>query len=459
MNNQTVYWLWIQQALGYGSGNISYIIENYTFAEDFYRASFREKLMCGAFSHQLAEKLRDISLDEASRTIDLCLDSGIDIITIGDVYYPKRLMQINNPPAVLFVKGRKESLVYENMLAMVGTRNASAYGTRNAFKLSFDLAKNGFTIVSGGALGIDTYSHKGVLQADGSTVCILGCGINYRYLQSNAAMREQILRKGAVISEYAPDVHASKYTFPLRNRIISGMSKGVLVVEAGKKSGSLITVELAMEQGRDVFAVPGDISSSVSMGTNELIKDGAIPVTSAEDVVCCYSDKSEDAAQKKKKPSNSYKKNQKLVQPDLLDEKPVNDFGSKEQKSNKNKKDSKKAENKTSPKTAVKSDDADKKAKALNKKSSDNGEAKKEILETNKNPVLSKEVFEELSENEKKVLVAFDNDTMHIDTIAERTGIPIAKVHSAITRLEMNDYLEACQGRSYKILVSVEELD
>jgi len=462
MNNQTVYWLWIQQALGYGSVNISYIIENYTFAEDFYRASFREKLMCGSFSHNLAEKLRDTSLDNAGKTIEMCIKSGIEIITVGDLYYPERLLHISNPPVVLFVKGNAEVLSAEKNLAMVGTRSATPYGTRNAFRLAFDLAKNDYTIVSGGALGIDTSSHRGTLQADGSTVCVLGCGINYSYLPQNAPMRNQILRKGAVISEYAPDVHPSKVTFPLRNRIISGLSKGVLVVEAGRRSGSLITVELAMEQGRDVFAVPGDISSSVSVGTNDLIKDGAFPVTSADDIVQYYGAQVKSEIPKIKKQGNSFRKEQKNIRLKIFDEKIENDTGlDSSEKVNCDKKQISQADDNGVNKTPVCS------VKVSDRKSNSDSPAEKDKQVNNltkkipdsEKPVLSREAFEALSENDKKILFAFDNDTMHIDTLAERTGLSISKVHSIITRLEMNDYIQACQGRSYKLMVSVKNYE
>ncbi len=431
MNNQTAYWLWIQQAIGYGNRKISYIINHYTFAEDFFRAPFEEKLMCGNFTKKDIEKLKDTSLDKARKIIQQCKESNIEIVTIGDVAYPERLLYIDNPPAVLYVKGNLEVISEELSIAMVGTRNSTPYGMRTAFQLSADLAANGAVIISGGALGIDTYSHRGALNSDGKTVCVLGCGINYKYLRENDEMKKQILRRGAVISEYPPDTPASRYTFPQRNRIISGLSKGVLIVEAGKRSGSLITAELALEQGRDVFAVPGDISSDVSFGTNELIKDGAVPVTSAADVIEYYGGKLQENKKPPKK--NSKKEVPAFTQIDLLvDTKKSNQ---QDKQTEKMYSPSKPEKNKST--TAVKEEKTD---------PSDEISSLKKI---------SKEEWNDLSENSRKVLSAFDSEVLHIDRIVERTGLAIGTVHSILTKLEMFEYIEMLEGRNYKILVSI----
>ena len=174
---------------------------------------------------------------------------------------------------------------------MVGTRDATISGKKIAFSLSYQLARAGTIVISGGARGIDTAAHKGALQAQGKTVCVLGCGLDYPYLMENAGLRDWIAESGAVISEYPPDMPGSKAAFPIRNRIISGLSCGVLVVEAAAKSGSLITADLALEQGRDVFAVPCGIDNPVSRGVNTLIKNGAVPVSSAAELLEQYLDR------------------------------------------------------------------------------------------------------------------------------------------------------------------------
>ncbi len=443
MNNQNAYWIWLQETIGCGSRKISNILSNFTFAEDFYRASLEEKLMCGCFSQKDINKLKNTSLDNARRTINRCKECEIDIITIGDVAYPKRLMEIDSPPAVIYIKGNKEVLGEEFSVAMVGTRTATPYGTRSAFKFAYDLAKNDAVIISGGALGIDTFSHRGALQADGKTVCVLGCGIEYRYLRENDELKKQMIRKGAVISEYPPDARASRYTFPQRNRIISGLSKGVLIIEAGSKSGSLITASLALEQGRDVFAVPGDISSSVSFGTNELIKDGAKAVTSAEDIIKFYKgDYKDDKIERRKtKRTAAPKKEQTFEQFDIIFD---NSFDRVKAESFYSAKYNTEKVSLTSKIPAVKKT----KSKLKTVKSE-----KREHKEKIESPIekISEEEFNDLSENSQKVLLAFDNDVMHVDRIVEKSGLPINIVHSVLTQLEMYDYIEQLEGRNYKI--------
>ncbi len=440
MNNQNAYWIWLQETIGCGSRKISNILSNFTFAEDFYRASLEEKLMCGCFSQKDINKLKNTSLDNARKTINRCKECEIDIITIGDVAYPKRLMEIDSPPAVIYIKGNKDVLREDFSVAMVGTRTATPYGTRSAFKIAYDLAKNDVVIISGGALGIDTFSHRGALQADGKTVCVLGCGIEYRYLRENDELKKQMIRKGAVISEYPPDARASRYTFPQRNRIISGLSKGVLIVEAGSKSGSLITANLALEQGRDVFAVPGDISSSVSFGTNELIKDGAKAVTSAEDILKFY--KGDKRERRKTKRTAEPKKEQAFEQFDIIFDNTFDNVKAESFYS------AKRSIENIAPKVpeAMKTKSKPKTAKPKKKEPKKKIECPPEKI--------SEEDFNDLSENSQKVLLAFDSDVMHVDRLVEKSGLPINIVHSVLTQLEMYDYIEQLDGRNYKLLRS-----
>lgn len=423
MNNQTPYWVWLQHILGYGSKKTKKILNKFTFAEDFYRASLDEKMSCGCFTKGDIVKLQDTSLEYARKIIQRCEECGIDIINIGDVAYPHRLMNIENPPVVLYTKGNKEILSDFNLIGMVGTRTATSSGQRNAEIFAYNLARSGYTIVSGGAVGIDIHSHQGTLKANGRTVCVLGCGIMSNYLIKNREIKEQILKKGAIISEYPPDMRAAKYTFPLRNRIISGLSRGVLVIEAGAKSGSLITTNVAIEQNRDIFAVPGDISSEVSIGTNQLIKDGAYAVTAASDIIDFYSGKVMQRRKTFRNPVPLPTDPSELF--DL-----VVDTGSDVKKK---------------PSTAK---------KEVKKQETKKQEVKQKIEVSL--PKIAKEDFDDLSDNMKKVLLSFENDILHIDEIVERTGLPIYHVHSAITLLELGNYIKLTEGRKYKILVSIE---
>ena len=288
MTNSAKYDIWLTLALGCSSPKPKAIHRLYDSIEEFYRGGEAEWRLSGVLTPKDIEALSSTPLSKALEVVARCNALGITILSFDDPDYPARLMELHDPPAVLYMKGRLPVFDEKLTIAVVGTRNATAYGKMAAHVISGSLAKVGVIIVSGGAVGIDSLSHTAALEAGGVTVCVLGCGINYPYLTANRKMREDIALRGAVISEYPPDYPPGKYTFPERNRIIAGLSDGVLVVEAGVKSGSLITARLAAEQGRDVFAVMGNITSPYSQGTNALIKDGAVPVTDYTDVTGYY---------------------------------------------------------------------------------------------------------------------------------------------------------------------------
>ena len=209
--------------------------------------------------------------------------SKIKVIKCGDGAYPKKLENIYAKPQVLYVLGN-EKLLNDKSIAIIGCRDCTNYGLKNSYKFAYELARKEVCIVSGLARGIDSYAHIGALKAEGKTVAVLGCGLDIVYPPENFELYKAIIKNnGAIITEYPLGTKPEKMNFPIRNRIISGMSDGVLVVEAKKRSGTMITVGYALEQGKDVYAIPGNISSSTSYGTNELIKEGAIPVTKIED--------------------------------------------------------------------------------------------------------------------------------------------------------------------------------
>lgn len=288
MTNSAKYYIWLTLALGYSGPKPKAIHKLYNSIEEFYSGGESEWRLSGILNNKDIEALSSTPLTQAYDVIARCNTLGITILSFDDVDYPAKLYEIYDPPAVLYMKGKLPDFSTRLTIAMVGTRNATVYGKMTSHLLSGALAKVGVIIVSGGAVGIDSLSHTAALEVDGTTLCVLGCGINYNYLPQNRKMRENIAVKGAVISEYPPDYPPGRYTFPERNRIISGLSDGVVIVEAGMKSGSLITARLAMEQGRDVFAVMGNITSPYSQGANKLIKDGAIPVTEFTDIIENY---------------------------------------------------------------------------------------------------------------------------------------------------------------------------
>ena len=207
------------------------------------------------------------------------------VITFGDAAYPALLKEIPDAPLVLYCKGGDLSLEHGLSMAMVGTRKASPYGLSAASKLSKRLAELGFTVVSGLARGIDTAAHKGALMAGGRSIAVLGCGLSHVYPLENEDLLEEIAEGGAVVSEFSMQTPPFAHNFPRRNRIVSGLALGVIVIEAAQRSGALITADCALEQGRDVFAVPGRIDSLSSEGVHHLIKQGAKLVTCIEDIL------------------------------------------------------------------------------------------------------------------------------------------------------------------------------
>lgn len=207
-------------------------------------------------------------------------------INTNSKYYPERLRNIDDPPKELYCLGNLDLLNYKNNIAMIGSRNCSSYGERAAKDFAYNLAKEDICIVSGLAKGIDSFSHIGALNAKGKTIAVLGSGLDNIYPKENIKLVEDIIKNdGLVISEYPLGTKPLKYHFPARNRIISGLSDSVLVVEARKNSGTNITVDFALEQGKDVFVIPGNIYSKTSDGTNFLITEGAIPVLSYKDIL------------------------------------------------------------------------------------------------------------------------------------------------------------------------------
>ncbi len=231
-----------------------------------------------------AEKIKMWKNVEWEKEIEYTEKNGIRIVTIEDKEYPPFLKKIYDPPYLLYVKGEIENHPYP--IAMVGTRNPSHYGIKMADKLSFNLASIGFTIVSGLARGIDTASHYGAVKAKGKTIGVLGSGFAHFYPRENLKLAEKIVENGgAIITEFPSETLPERWNFPLRNRIIAGISKGVIVVEAGPRSGAIITANIALSEGRDVFAIPGQADSLTSKGTNKLLKEGAILVENISDIL------------------------------------------------------------------------------------------------------------------------------------------------------------------------------
>lgn len=244
-----------------------------------------EKLMAVAgIGEKIASNIRSFKKEDLDRELSLAKKSGLRIITLEDKDYPENLKNIPDPPLVLYIKGElKEEDKFA--IAIVGSRRASFYGLSIAEKFAFELAERGFTVISGMARGIDTYAHRGALKQGKRTIAVMGSGFGHLYPEENKALAEEIARHGAVLSEFPIDAMPLRQNFPRRNRVISGLSLGVLVVEAARNSGALITADFALEQAREVFALPGKVDSRNSFGTHELIKQGAKLVSGVQDIL------------------------------------------------------------------------------------------------------------------------------------------------------------------------------
>ena len=293
--NDKLYWVWAQDALGISSSVKSdEIISYFGKAEALYFAGEYEWRISGIFTRGQINKLKSTGLDNAERIIAECEKYKIKIVTPDDRDYPSMLFKLPNLPLVLYVRGNLDCLKNKISIAIVGAREASDIGLRIARSLSASLSRSGAVVISGAAKGIDSAAHTGALNVGAKTVAVLGCGFGANYLPENEPLRREIAGHGALITEYPPHTPALGRNFPFRNRIISGLSYGTVVIEANERSGSLRTVNHAIEQGRDIFAVPGDITSSMNMGTNRLLREGAKPVFNAMDVLEEYAERFPD---------------------------------------------------------------------------------------------------------------------------------------------------------------------
>jgi DNA processing protein len=283
-NTHLVEWLALSLTPGLGPTKSRKLVEHFGSAEAVFRASLTELEGSGIRAVSAQSLATGKSAELAREEIARAAAAGATVLTMDDPLYPARLKEIYDPPLVLYVRGDPQVLTKPG-IAMVGTRHPTPYGSGMAERLASDLAAQGLVIISGMARGVDTASHRGAIAAKGKTVAVFGTGVDVIYPKENSRLSEQILALGGgLISEFPLGTFAAPQNFPIRNRILSGMSIGVLVVEAAEYSGTRITARLALEQNRDVFAVPGNVTNKNAWGTNTLIKQGAKLVATWEDV-------------------------------------------------------------------------------------------------------------------------------------------------------------------------------
>lgn len=283
--NDKDYLIWLNSIYGIGHRTIEQFMNYFGSLENIWTAPVSEIYNFPKLRKKVADRLIETRNKEfLDKYKEKLLLRDIKCMIKSDESYPEILKNIKTSPYILYMKGTIKEEDH-NALAIVGSRNCTSYGKNIAYKFAKELAEYGITIISGMAYGIDSAAHRGALDGGGRTIAVLGSGVDICYPKSNYNLMREIIEKGAVVSEYPLGTEPTSGNFPRRNRIISGFSKGVLVVEAGLKSGSLITIDYALDQGKDVFAIPGNINCSVSKGTNKLIKEGAKPVTSVEDIL------------------------------------------------------------------------------------------------------------------------------------------------------------------------------
>lgn len=282
------YWLWLSALPGVSEQLRLALLDHFGEPDGVYYGDEEEYLLVEGMTREAAAALRNRSLAEADRILGECDRLGLRLLTIRDSEYPDRLRNIYGPPLLLYVQGRLPVLDEEAAVAMVGSRRASGYAMEAGEKLAFQLTRGGALVVSGLAAGGDACAHRGALRAGGSTVAVIANGHDVVYPQENRRLYADIAVQGAILSEYPPGTEPLRGHFPARNRIISGVSVGTVIIEAPEKSGCLITAGLALDQGRDVFAIPGHIGDPHCAGSNRLLRDGACVVTEPWDVLEHY---------------------------------------------------------------------------------------------------------------------------------------------------------------------------
>lgn len=395
------YWLWLTSRTGLGPRGVQCLVEHFGSPEAVYFAGSGEYDQVPELSSWTKESLGRKSLDESDRILGDCDRLGIRIMTCQDADYPERLRNIYDPPMVLYCKGKEIAFDEEVAIAMVGTRSCTPYGVRVAGKLAMDLARSGAVLVSGIAEGIDAAAIRGALKGGGRVVSVLGGGIDKRYPASSAPLYDDVAAAGCLISEYPPGTETSGKHFPVRNRIISGLALGVVVVESAVKGGALLTAAHALDQDRDVFAIPGPVDVPTSGGTNQLIRVGAAKLTEKawdilEEYVYRYPGKLGNV-----RPLDRETEAQRLES--------VNRPGK-------------------APKTQP---------SASRRNSAETPVDKGEQVEY----IVWQEHSGELTDDQRDVLLTLDGGTLGSDELIERTQIPARRVLSALTLLQVKGYV------------------
>ena len=410
------HWIWLAMRPHISDRIKADLVRRFSDPETVYFADEEALLQVEGLTAEGLEALRDKDLGQAQKVLHQCRERDLGVLTYQDAAYPARLKNISDPPLVFYYKGRLPDLNAEPIIGVVGTRHASAYGLTVAKRMGYQIARCGGTVVSGMAFGIDGMAMRGALTAGGCVIGVLGCGADVVYPVSNRALFQDTERYGCILSEFLPGTPPAKWTFPKRNRIISGLSCGVLVVEAPEKSGALITANLAAEQGRDVFAVPGNIDVPTFVGSNRLLRDGAIMVSHGWDIMSEYEAQYPDKIRKFTEASRQQ------VYPDEMP---------------------KAAEPVKTPRKQSRRADAEAKNREKIEK-----QEKIVIDKRETSPYIDlNDILPKLSEDEGKIACALESGELLVDDVIARCGLPAGKVLALLTLLEVKGIVQRLPGR------------
>ena len=408
-----IHWIWLATRPDLSDRKKRAVLEVFPDPEDAYLAD-EKALSVLELSAEEMTSLLDKNLTQAEKILEICEEKDIRICVLSDEEYPFRLKNIDDPPLVLYYRGQLPDFDKAPAIAAVGTRKASAYGLTAARQLGFQLVRCGAILVSGAADGIDGAAMEGALKAGGIVVGVLGNGADVVYPKCNRRLFEDTRLRGCLLSEFPPETPPYKWNFPKRNRIISGLCNGVLVVEAPARSGALITARQALEQGRDVFAMPGNVGVDTSEGTNELLRSGAILARDGWDVVVEYQHLYPETVRR----YDLAKAQLQLLTPDR--EEPETKVAQEPQKPAKKAKNDKKQEKKP----------VDKEEKLVYSDLSAR--------------------MASLTEQERHLVEKIENECL-VDELIVRTGLPAGKVLAMLTLLEVRGFVKTLPGRRVKI--------
>ena len=402
------HWIWLSQRKGVAGQAAVKVLEYFGTPEQVHTADRGAFELMGGLNERAIRSLMDKSLVEADHILGDCDRLGIRLLTLQDSTYPERLAAIHQPPMVLYWKGRQIAFDEEIAIAVVGTRRATPYGMRFAARLAAELTRRGALVVSGMAEGIDASAVRGALKVGGPVVSVLGGGIDRVYPWRNKELYEDVAAVGALISEYPPGTDHKGEHFPVRNRILSGLSVGVVAVESGPRGGSLLTVGHALDQDRDVFAVPGPVDAPASEGTNRLIQKGeAKLIMDVEDVLCEFADRFPV----------------RLRQTGPLPAEAV--------------------EQRLEGTAGLRPD-----RRASKRKKEEAPEEKVEYLSW-------ADCKDRLTDDQREVLLALDDAVLRADDLVERIQIPARRVLSALTLLQIQGYVAEEGGKRFRAAVKL----